>query len=305
MMNSTRGLLLAASACLALSGCGPKPPSGQVVATVKGKEVTSVELNNEMNGFQAPNAQIRKAAEIQALNQILVRKVLAQAAEKAGIAKTPAFAQQEQRLHETLLIQDWQAQLTKAVPPPSHEEVEKFVADHPDMYAQRKIFEVDQLRFPRPNNPEVIKGLQPLKTLEAVAALMTANKVPFRTGRSEVDALALDPSVVDQIVKLPPGEVFIVPANNLLVANHIVSTRVEPIVGEAATQHATAFLKNLRTQEAVRKQFGTVLAAGKKDIVYSKAYQPPPEAKAAAAPAAGARPAAPAATAPAAPAATK
>jgi EpsD family peptidyl-prolyl cis-trans isomerase len=281
MTNSTRGLLLAASACLILAGCGQKPPSGQVVATVKGKEVTSIELNNELNGFQAPNAQIRKAAEMQALNGILVRKVLAQAAEKAGIGKTPGFAQQEQRLHETLLIQDWQAQITKAVPPPSHEEVEKFVAEHPDMYAARKIFEVDQLRFPRSNDPNVIKGLQPLKTLEAVEALMTANKIPFRTGRNEIDALTVDPNVVAQIVKLPPGEVFIVPSGNVLVANRIVNTRVEPVVGDAATQHATAFLKAQRTQEAIRRQFGAVLARGKKDIVYSKAYQPPAPPKAA------------------------
>ncbi len=293
MTNSTRVLLLAAVASVALAGCGKKAPSGQVVATVAGKEVTSVELNNELNGFHAPNAQIRKAAEQQALNQIIVRKVLAQAAEKAGVGKTPAFAQQEKRVHETLLIQTWQAQIAKAVPAASKEEVEKFIAEHPDMYAQRKIFEVDQVRFPQPTDPEVLKAFQPLKTLDEVTALLTANKVPFRAGRSEIDALSVDPAIVAQIVKLPPGEVFMVPANNLLVANRIASTRVEPLEGAIATQHATEFIKTRRTQEAVQKQLGGVLGGAKKDIVYSKAYQPPepPKPAKAAAPAAAAAPA--------------
>src|ERR1043165_7211982 len=99
-MRFGRGLLVAASACVALASCGDKEPTGQVVATLKGKEVTAAELRNEMNGYQAPNPQIRKQAEQQALDQILTRKALAAAAEKAGVGKTPEFALQEKRLRE-------------------------------------------------------------------------------------------------------------------------------------------------------------------------------------------------------------
>jgi EpsD family peptidyl-prolyl cis-trans isomerase len=275
MKKSTRTLALAAVACVALSGCGQKKPSGQVVATVKGKEITSVELSNELGGFQAPSAEVRKAAERQALSAIITRKVLAQAAEKAGIAKTPAFAQQEQSLRERLLIQDWQQQIAKNVPPPSHEEVAKFITDHPDLYGQHKIFETDQVRFPRPANPEILKQLEPAKTLEDVKAFLTTNKVPFQEGKSEFDALRLDPALEAQIAKLPPGEVFLVPAQGLVIASLITNTRVEPVTNDIATRHATEYLKGQRTQQALQNQFGNVLAAAKKDIVYSKAYEPP------------------------------
>ena len=53
-MQRARGLFLAAAACALLAGCGNKTPTGQVVATIKGKEVTSAELNSELNG--EPNA---------------------------------------------------------------------------------------------------------------------------------------------------------------------------------------------------------------------------------------------------------
>jgi EpsD family peptidyl-prolyl cis-trans isomerase len=276
MAMSTRKILLAGLICVALAGCGKKAPTGQVVATVNGKEITTIELNNELNGFQAPNAQVRKAAEQQALNNIVTRKVLAQAAEKNGIAKTTAFAQQEQKLRETLLVQSWQAQISKMVPAPSHEEVDKYIADHPDMFGQRKIFELDQVRFARGIDPNVAKQFGPIKTLPAMAALLAQNNVRFEQGKTEVDALALDPTVLAQIMKLPPGEVFILPAGNLLIANQIIETKVQPVNPDIASKRAEALIKAQRTREALQRQFGGVLNAAKKNVVYNKAYQPAP-----------------------------
>jgi EpsD family peptidyl-prolyl cis-trans isomerase len=275
--------LLFATACLVLAACGNKQPSGQVVATVKGKEVTASELHAEMNGFNAPNEQIRKAAEQQALDQILARKVLADAAEKAGVGKTPEFALQKKRLEDTLLVQSWQQQIAKTVPPPSKDEVDKFIADNPNLYAEHKVFAVEQLRFPRVTDPAIVAGFKPLKTIAEVADYLKAHNIPSQLGQSQIDALAIGPAATDQIMKLPPGEVFILPANNLLVANHITETRVVPVPADAASKQAAAYLKQRRTQEALQRQFGQVLAAGKKDVVYAKAYQPATPAKAGAA----------------------
>ena len=301
-MRIVRGLLLAASACLVLASCGKKEPTGQVVATLKGKEVTAAELRNELSGFQAPNPQVRKQAEQQALDQILTRKALSQAAEKAGVGKTPEFALQEKRLHEALLVQTWQQQVSKLVPEPSRVEADKFIAEHPDMYAQRKVWLVEQVRFPRPSDPNLINQMRPLNTLEDLVAFLNANRIPSRAGGEQIDALAIDPKVTDQIVKLAPGEVFLIPNGNLLVANRIRETRVAPVTGEPAVKHATNYLKGVRTQEAVQRQFGAVVAAARKDVKYAKAYQPKPPPKAPAAAPAAAAPAAatPAAAAPAA-----
>lgn len=300
-MRLNRGVLLAAAACIALSGCGDKDkqPKGQVVATVDGQEITATDLRNELSGFNAPDAKIRLQAERRALDTIIVRRVLAAAAEKAGVAKTPEFAQQEKRLNETLLVETWQASIVKSIPVPSVEEVERFIASRPDLYAQRKIFEVDQVRFAIPSGASWAEALRPLKTLEDVTALLAERNVKFRQDRSQIDVLSVDPQVVAQIVALPPGEVFVVPNNDMVVANRIQSTRVEPVSNEIATRHATAYLKSQRTQETIQRQFGALLAAAKKDVVYSKTYQPPAPPK----PAAKAAAAAPAAAATAAPAA--
>lgn len=274
-MRSFRGLSLAVSACLLLVACGDKEPKGQVVATFDGKEITATELRNEMGNFQAPNAQIRKQAEQQALGNILSRKALAQAAEKAGVAKTPEFAQQEKAMHEALLVRSWQTQIAKLTPEPSKIEAEKYITEHPHMYAERKVWLVDQLSFPRPTDATLAEAMRPLKTIEEVAALLASRRIPSRRADGEIDALGLDPRFTAQIMALPPGEVFVVPNGNTLVANRIRETRIVPLTGEPAIRHATALLKNQRTREAIQRQFSSVVAASKKDVKYAKAYEPP------------------------------
>ena len=289
------GYLLAATACIALSGCGKKEPTGQVVATLDGKEITAIDLSTEMQGFRAPNPEIRKAAERQALDAILARRAIAAAAKKAGIDKTPGFAQQEQRAKEMLMVQMWQQSLAKSVPPPSKEEVDQFIASHPNLYAHRKVFEVTQIRTPRTNDPKLIAELRPLNTMESISSLLQSRNIPFRAGKDRLDALAVDPAMVDQIVKLPPGEVFVVPTGNLLTINHIDNTIEAPVADDVARKHATQLITSQRTREAIGRQFQSVIATAQKDVKYSKAFQPPPKKPA---PKAGAAAPAPAAKAP-------
>jgi peptidyl-prolyl cis-trans isomerase C len=296
MKRVKAGFVLTGVLCVALSACGKKEPTGQVAATLNGKEITTVQLNAELNGFQAPNPQVRKTAERQALDQILARRALSDAAKKAKIDKTPGYAITQERANETLLVQTWQQQIAKSVPQPSKEEVDKFVAENPDVYGQRKIFTVDQVRMPRPSNPAIVQALQPLNTIPEVTAYLAANKIPFQESSEKIDALTANPKMVQAMMKLAPGAVFVVPSNNILTLNRITNAEVQPVAPDVAARYASAYLKNMHTQEAVARQFQSVIAAARKTVKYNPAYAPPAPPKPAAG-AAGATPAAPAAPA--------
>lgn len=308
-MKSNFGLALTAVACLGLASCGDKgAPEGQVVARVGKDEVTVLDLQAEMAGFKAPNAQARKAAEQAALNSIIERKILAEAAKKEKVDKSPEFSRQQERLNEVLMVRTWQESLVKAVPAPSPDEVQKFVNEHPDLYSAHKIILIDGLRFATPRDPTLAQALQPLSTLEEVAALLTQRKIPFGNGAGEIDTLQVAPRMSEQLLKLPPNEVFILPQGNFVLAGRIREVKTVPVPNNVAVKHATDYLRATRVREAVGRRFGSTVAAGRKDVKYNKAYEPPkPAAKGAApaakagAPAAAAAPAAaPAAQAPAA-----
>jgi EpsD family peptidyl-prolyl cis-trans isomerase len=280
------GLAIAAILCagLALSACGDKNkrPTGQVVATVDGEEITAIDLKNELAGFNAPDPKIRREAEFRALDGIVTRKILANAAKAAKVDKTPEFAQQKKRLEEALLVQTWQNRLTSAVPAPNRDEVDKFIAENPNLYGARKIFVVEQIRMLRPNDPAMLEAMRPLKNLTDVEQLLRTRQIRFAKGESRIDALALPPQVTAQLLALPADEIFVLPNQNLLLINKLINVEVVPVTGPAAVNHAQQYLKAQRTQEALRRQFGSTIQAARKDVKFSKAYEPPkPPAKAA------------------------
>src|SRR3954471_12848854 len=91
LLSRHRGWLLAAIGAAALvAGCHSKP-TGQVVATVDGDEITLTELNAELATMQVPANADKKQVQNAALERIIERKLLAGAARQDGIDQNPEF----------------------------------------------------------------------------------------------------------------------------------------------------------------------------------------------------------------------
>ncbi len=285
--------------CVVLGACrfpgqgGGKAPTGQIVATVDGKEITLLELRAELGSAHFTDPKQQKAAEQAALQRIVVRKILAKAARDQGLDKSPTFALQHQRTEDALLDQTLEENFASQVPAPTREEAQSFVSSHPDMFAERKVFLVDQIRMAPSVDQNLVKQMQPLNTLDAIAALLTANHVDFKRGSDTLDALSVTPQMVEAVMKLPPGEVFIYPTNGMVVADQIRETHVTPFLGDPAVNYAMQFLRIQRTREAVGRQMSAILTKAAGKVRYNDAYKPPKPTPVAP-PAASAAPKAPA-----------
>lgn len=282
-VRSSLALALAGCAALAVGAChrpevlGGKPsaPTGEVVAKVDGHEITLRQLRAELQGAPAVDPKQMKALQQRALQLIVLRTLMADEARKQGIDKTPDFAMQRDQMVDSLLAQMLQAKTAKAVPAPAPEEVQRFISDHPSIFAQRKVFNVDQIRFARPADPAIVKGLQPLNTLDEIASYLTSKNIKFARGEGRLDMAGMDPKVADAITKVPQDEPFVIGSGDLLLANQIKSVDIVPLQGADATKYATALLTRQHTQEAVQREAQQVVATGMKRVAYNPAYAPP------------------------------
>jgi peptidyl-prolyl cis-trans isomerase C len=281
-MNKRITAIALATACLGLSSCGlahkifkPKAPTGQVVATVDGKEITLLEMRSEMNrlGIVDPNAQ--KAAQRAVVSELVNRRVIANAARKQGLDKTPDFAVQKQQVEDNLLIAALEKKLVDAIPAPTPDEAQRFIAANPNLFADRKIFMMDQLNLAKPG-PDTLKALTPLHQLDDVEKVLTEQKIAYQKASPKVDALTLDPHLLSSILALPDHEVFIVPNGSGITVSQIKSVTVEPLTGDAATAFAIKALAAQRRSEAVSKQFRSFVQAATQRVVYNKAFAPAP-----------------------------
>jgi peptidyl-prolyl cis-trans isomerase C len=281
-MNKRSTTILLATACIGLSSCGlahkifkPKAPTGQVVATVDGKEITMLEMKAEMSrlGIADPDAQ--KSAQRAVVSELVNRRILANAARKQGLDKTPDFAVQKQQTEDNLLITALEKKLVDAIPAPTADEAQRYIAANPNLFADRKVFVVDQLNMAKPG-PDTLKALIPLHTLDDVEKVLIEQKIAYQKATAKIDALKLDPHLLSSMLALPDHEVFIVPNGAGVIINQIKSSTVEPLTGDAATAFATKALTAQRRSEAVGKQFQSIVRAATQSVAYNKAFAPSP-----------------------------
>src|SRR3546814_15555745 len=79
-----------AAAALALWGCG-KEATGQVGAGVNGEEITLREINAELGSRPIPEGVDKKVIQQAALQRLVERRLLAQAARDDELDKTPDY----------------------------------------------------------------------------------------------------------------------------------------------------------------------------------------------------------------------
>lgn len=300
----TKALIIVAavSAGLTLSGCeqvrklvgGGGKPSGQVVATVDGEEITSLQLRAELGNFGSRDPAVMKAAQQQALQRIILRKLLAEEGRKLKLDKGTDYTLQVERGQETLLAQLYQRKLASQTTQPTRQAAQEFVGAHPEMFSGRRVMFIDQLiAAPTKIAPD---RLRPLKSLQEIRALLDAEGIQYQENAVVLDTLTGNPQLVKAVSGLPPGEIFVIPQGGSLLFNQVSATRATPFTGDMATAYAMNALRGQKAQELVTKKVGDLRKAAEPKITYNAAYKPPPpKAKAAAAKAPAAAPAAPAA----------
>lgn len=271
------GVLLLLSGCNFRSSSSPKTPTGQVVATVGSREITRRELQAELAGSTATTPAAQKAEQQLALRRIIQRVILANAAKEQGLDKDPNFALLSQRADESILAQLLENKTAANVPAPSNEEVQQFQETNPNLFAERKAFDVDQIRISRPSDPQLPKKLEPLKTLADIANYLNQNHIIFQRGPNVMDSLGQSPDLLKAILALPPHEVFILSSANEVFVNEITNTRVVPLTGEAATKYAQNTLKSQHVQDAVVRQLNVIVAKASRTVKVAKEFEPPPK----------------------------
>ena len=312
-MSSVRHSFLIACgvAALALTGCGnsKKAPEGQVVAVVDGKEVTIHELNAEIaqipnRGGDAP----RKLVESVALARVIERKMLSEEAAKRKLDKNPQFLLAKARTDETLLVQALQADIQQKVKPVAREIAQKFVADNPQVFGDRKIFTLDQIQFLRPANIDQLP-FKDAKSMAEVEKILVDANVEYRRAPQQLDSLTVNPALTNEITKLSAAanaEPFMFadqPAGApvpVIYVNTVTATKTQPFTGERAISYAQNVLQRQEIQKSLAAELKGWQEAYKAKITYGKGYGPPVFPKQAAPGTAAAAPAAATAAAPAA-----
>jgi len=264
-------VIAAALAVLTLAGCN-KEPTGQVAAVVNGDEITLQEINAELGNSAIPEGVDKKAIQQAALQRIIERRLLSQAARDEGLDKSPEYLLRERQLRDALLVQLMGQKSQRALRVPDQADIDKFVAENPAMFADRKIYAIDRIQFPFPKDMTQLKALENDHSIEAVATRLEGLGIKFVRSNAQMDSAQVGQQRMQQIKALPAGEPFIVPENGMVTIGVIRSEQAVPLTGAEARPLAVQAIQNRQLGSTMEQKLKAARAAAK--ISYQPDFTP-------------------------------
>lgn len=252
--------------CGLLAACGHNLPTGQVVATVNGVEITRNELGSEPAVARlAPNTDVEKVLP-KVLGDVITRKIAVEQAKALKLDQTPEFIAQQRLQNEELLSQLLFDRWSSEAPAPSPAAIADFIAKNPQMFGGHKTFLLDELQTSATGVDE--KALEPLNTIGDIAAYFDHIDHKYRSGQSQLDSGDMAPQLYAELVQKAPGSAIVVKSGEVLNVISVRQVQDAPIPAANQSALATTVLRHRAANER--------LMAVKKDakIVYSAGFAP-------------------------------
>lgn len=285
------GLLVLAAA--ALTACGEKAEKkqGQALASVNGEEVTVLQLNEELARLNPQVAQQENARK-QLLDSLIDRQLLQSEAAKEKMDRDPKVVQAIERAKATIIAQAYLQKRVGTVARPTKEEVQAYYNANPQLFSNRKQFDMRQLVLATSDlKDDVKKAIDSSKSLEEVAVFLDQNKVKYTRAQLVRSTTELPPELGTRLLAMAKGQLFIIRegARSLLIS--IADTKEAPIALEQAAPQIEQFLFNKKNKEAAEAAIKQLRSTAKIEYMNQPA-KPAGNAAATAAPAAVTAPAA-------------
>ena len=259
----TAGVILLTVAGLAACGGDKQKKVGQALASVNGEEITALQLNEELQRAGVPAAQ-QEAASKQLLEALIDRQVVENVALKEKIDRDPKVMQAVERAKALIISQAYMQKKLSGMAPPSKAEVEDYFNKHPELFSNRKQFDMRQLLIASKDMNDALKQvIDKSKSLDEVAAWMESNKIGFARAQVSRTTTDLAPELVGKLQSMPKGQLFIINEGDRAMLMTIVDIKDVPVKLAAAAPQIEQYLVNTRAKDAAKKEMDRLRAAAK------------------------------------------
>ncbi|MCJ2180056.1 hypothetical protein [Novosphingobium album (ex Hu et al. 2023)] len=264
-----KGILVALS--LLSASCSDEEPAGQVIARVNGVDITRRELLTEMRALDLPATTEVSAVQDELLARLVDRKLMAAKARDALIDRSPDYQALRRRSDEVLLADQLAVRLGAMTAQPSTEAVDRFVAENPQMFAQRQIVSVEQITFPR-NMLTRLPKLQSMASVDAMAQALDRAGASYQRGPATLDTRALDREAARRLDAQGAGSPSLSIDGQLATARFVLARRTM----STGVNEQRAAATDLLARRAQQATFSVAVAELRKNakITYQQGYAP-------------------------------
>jgi EpsD family peptidyl-prolyl cis-trans isomerase len=246
-------LWLAAAAGLAftLGACSRSGPTGatQVAAKVGSEEISVHQVNQVLRSVSAGDAPQDEMQKIKLIDQELA----VEQATAAKLHRSPDVVTQIEAARREILVRAYMQQVASGQPKPTPQEIKQYYDEHPELFAQRRIYTVQEVIVPPAAGIET--QLRRLATsersVEDASTWLQSQNIKFNAGGATRAAEQIPLDLLAQMHTLKDGQSVVLPSRQAITLLRIVSAQSAPLSATDAAPRIEAFLANQRMAQAV------------------------------------------------------
>ena len=250
---------------------------GQVIAHSASINVTQQELDNELRRGNIQASQRTDQTIKAALTQIIARKYIAQEALAAKLDSEPTVQLDLLRSREQVLAGAYaQHELSAKTSTISKAEVDQYIETHPDQFAERQTFQIDQISFiPQKDMNVISAAVKDVKSLDQVAVKLKELGIQFTRGSGTIDSATVPAEMLKALKARHPDDVFSVQSKARADFFKVTSVEEKPLLGEDANKLALRQLTVDLARKGAQQAVDAALANIKFDDAYSRLMSTP------------------------------
>jgi EpsD family peptidyl-prolyl cis-trans isomerase len=265
--------VLAATLTLGLPACGNKSDkkvATQVAVQVDSEEISVHQINQALSRTKAANVtpESIKAMSREVLEKLIDQQLAVNQAKESKLDRSPEVVTQLEAARLEILARAYIQKIAGALAKPTPEELKKYYADHPQLFAERRVFNIQEIAVPAAAG--VTKDLQAFadsgQAMESVAAWLKGKDIKFGGGSATRPAEQIPMELLTKIHLLKDGQSLLLQTPQNITLMRVASSKQVPVAEAAALPSIEQFLSNQRTNEAITANIK--LLRDKAKIVY-------------------------------------
>ncbi len=250
--------LAAAGLGLMLAACGDKGAkqvATQVAAKVGSEEISVHRVNQVLQRSSAAGAppEAVQRAKRDVLEKLIDQELAVEQATEAKLHRSPEVVNQIEEARREILVRAYMQKIAGTLPRPSQEELKKYHAEHPELFSQRRVFNVQEVVVPAAPGVEgqLRRFAAAGKSIEEASSWLKDQNIAFNSGGATRAAEQLAADVLARLQGLQDGQSTVLVSPQAVTLLRVVSSQATPISEADALPRIEQFLRNQRTVEAV------------------------------------------------------
>lgn len=251
------------------AGCGKKEgqkTATQVAAKVDSDEITVHQVNDVLARTPGVTPEVADRAKREILDKLIDQQLARRQAMKKELDHAPRVMQALEAAKSEILARAYLEQVAAALPKPSAEETKKYYAEHPELFAQRRIFSLEEIAVASKDVPAAVLRERAAKarSIQEIAEWLKSQGVGFVPNRGVRAAEQLPLELLPKVQAVKEGEILVFEAaGGFLQVIRVVGFKAEPVDEATATPRIQQFLFNQRSSEAIVREMKQLKAQAK------------------------------------------